>query len=479
MVRAQNISHSIQALQLYWPTKENGDPTGMMYASDWIMFQNLYSTLVELSSSKTVRPALAERWTQSADGKHWIFYFRKNLRWSDNTPLTTEQIVQSLKRTAKGTYHTKFNAYVESIRASSDTQVEMQLKEKAPRNFLILLAFVDSSILHPKAYASGKFNWYVPNNGPFRIEFYSNTEIKLTANPHYWDNTKDRIQHATLTKVATGNPQKVIKMLLDSHTDATAIDAGIIQNFSQVEELKKKYDVYIGNPEFLFNFNFSKKRTKEGKLNLVFRQYLLKEIYNRFWKADHNNTFRASGLRFHHLRGALSIAQLDEILAKLPDLFNKKVFPKSLEILVRERTKEKPIAIRMLQMVRELGFTVKEITLNAEEHSKRFQSGDFDLELISSGATEDDPDTAWRFYNNSLAEPVATTEELDQAQLEGDPLKRNQMYQSFERKALEQALFIPIKYEPTYIVTSKRVILDSQLAADWGLQLFKLRMRQN
>src|SRR5208282_2754148 len=38
--------------------------------------------------TQTVKPALAEFWTNSPDGKTWTFRLRKNLRWSDGMPLT-------------------------------------------------------------------------------------------------------------------------------------------------------------------------------------------------------------------------------------------------------------------------------------------------------------------------------------------------------------------------------------------------------
>lgn len=43
--------------------------------------------------TQTVRPALAESWTNSPDGKTWTFKLRKNLRWSDGWPLTADDVV--------------------------------------------------------------------------------------------------------------------------------------------------------------------------------------------------------------------------------------------------------------------------------------------------------------------------------------------------------------------------------------------------
>src|SRR5271154_1686193 len=41
----------------------------------------------------TVKPGLADWWTNSPDGKTWTFHLRKNLCWSDGAPLTADDVV--------------------------------------------------------------------------------------------------------------------------------------------------------------------------------------------------------------------------------------------------------------------------------------------------------------------------------------------------------------------------------------------------
>jgi peptide/nickel transport system substrate-binding protein len=43
--------------------------------------------------TQTVKPGLAESWTNSSDGKTWTFTLRKNLRWSDGAPLTADDVI--------------------------------------------------------------------------------------------------------------------------------------------------------------------------------------------------------------------------------------------------------------------------------------------------------------------------------------------------------------------------------------------------
>jgi peptide/nickel transport system substrate-binding protein len=54
------------------------------------MFWNLLNMDVP---TQTVKPGLAEFWTNSPDGKTWTFRLRKNLRWSDGEPLTADDVV--------------------------------------------------------------------------------------------------------------------------------------------------------------------------------------------------------------------------------------------------------------------------------------------------------------------------------------------------------------------------------------------------
>jgi peptide/nickel transport system substrate-binding protein len=57
---------------------------------DRLLFWNLLNFDVP---SQSVKPGLAESWTNSPDGKTWTFKLRKNLRWSDGQPLTADDVI--------------------------------------------------------------------------------------------------------------------------------------------------------------------------------------------------------------------------------------------------------------------------------------------------------------------------------------------------------------------------------------------------
>ena len=54
--------------------------------------------LTTFSAQGQIVPGAATSWTVSEDGLTWTFNLRKDLRWSDGTPLTADDFVYSLRR---------------------------------------------------------------------------------------------------------------------------------------------------------------------------------------------------------------------------------------------------------------------------------------------------------------------------------------------------------------------------------------------
>ena len=56
--------------------------------------EQIFETLVEFDGATTnVRPALAEKWDTSADGKTWTFYLRKGVKFHDGTPFNADAVI--------------------------------------------------------------------------------------------------------------------------------------------------------------------------------------------------------------------------------------------------------------------------------------------------------------------------------------------------------------------------------------------------
>lgn len=58
----------------------------------------IYDTLFSVDEKLGVRPQMVESWTTSADGRLWTFRLRDGLRFSDGQPVTSTDVVASMKR---------------------------------------------------------------------------------------------------------------------------------------------------------------------------------------------------------------------------------------------------------------------------------------------------------------------------------------------------------------------------------------------
>src|SRR3954463_4551678 len=60
----------------------------------------IYDTLFALDGNLQVKPQMVDKWTTSDDKLIWRFTLRDGLEWHDGTPVTSEDVVPSLKRWA-------------------------------------------------------------------------------------------------------------------------------------------------------------------------------------------------------------------------------------------------------------------------------------------------------------------------------------------------------------------------------------------
>jgi ABC-type transport system substrate-binding protein len=463
---------AIKVLTPFWPTK-NIDPIKLRTVGDWSMLQDLYANLVELSSSNSVRPALAESFTQSADSLTWVFTLRKNLKWSDGSVMTAGEITSSLMRSAHGTVHTNASSYVENIIAESETQVKFTLKS-LPENFLTSLAFVDFAIVHPLAF-EGEFTWAIKSSGAYRVKTYSDNVIEIVENDFYWENVIERPKNITLIR-AKGD-MRDYDSLINKEFEAAQLPPGLLTRDDQLMALEKNYSIFYGNVDFNFMFIFSKNNIRKLQFPIEVRQHLFCKTQNAFWATHKNHKQRATGLRPPGTIGSLDLQEYQIILTEICSAKKPANLPSKIEVLVADTEVNRPLIKVMLTALEASGVPVALRVVSKMNFNAEFEVGEFDLALVLYGADEDDPDSCWRIYRSDFCEELVSKEELNLAQAEKNTSLRNELYKNIEMKALRRALFIPLKNEYTYILTDGSLVLDKTQAADWGLQLYKLRIK--
>jgi peptide/nickel transport system substrate-binding protein len=154
--------------------------------------------------TQEIKPALAESWTNSPDGKTWTFKLRKNLRWSDGQPLTADDVIFTWNDVI---YNTNINTvtrdpFIVDGKEFAVTKLDdLTIQVVTPKVYApVLAAFGAGTPVMPKhilekSVADGTFaSAYGVNsrpediigNGPFRLKEYKPAQYTmLERNPYF------------------------------------------------------------------------------------------------------------------------------------------------------------------------------------------------------------------------------------------------------------------------------------------------------
>ncbi len=159
----------------------------------------VFDSLVELDAElRPLKPALAESWEISNDGKMFTFHLRDDVYWHDGVKFTSRDVKFTFEArmdpSTGAEHHSKF-AVVDSIATPDDYTVVVHLKDLyAPFLFdvgttAIVPAHIFEGIAHAELadspYTTG--DKMIPGTGPMQIiEWKKGERITLNANPNYF-----------------------------------------------------------------------------------------------------------------------------------------------------------------------------------------------------------------------------------------------------------------------------------------------------
>ena len=223
------------------------DSMKTIYDSIRGMANLLNEPIVYENNNQEVIPLGFDRWEISEDGLTWTFYLREELRWSDNTAVTTHDYVFALQRAVKQGYD--FNAYWSTV-AEIKNWVRIELGE-LPIEELGIKALNDYTLTitteTPKSYLIGLLRNLYPvprhqvqkygdeyaasaetmvGNGPFIIdEWVKGNYLILVQNPHYNGIWPPYLEKAIL-KYGTYEPEIGFPAYLNNEIDFSNLNAG-------------------------------------------------------------------------------------------------------------------------------------------------------------------------------------------------------------------------------------------------------------
>jgi len=183
------------------------DPAAVDSVYESLPVGQIFDGLVALDPGLNIVPALADTWTISRDGRVYEFHLREGVTFHDGTPLTSADVVFTLRRlldpkhasksigasylkVVKGVpaYSAGRSPNLSGVVALDPSRVEMRLTRPYV-SFLEVLAMDDLRIVPERAFndlGEAAFRRAPIGTGPFRFGSWSSTGLRLEANRHYF-----------------------------------------------------------------------------------------------------------------------------------------------------------------------------------------------------------------------------------------------------------------------------------------------------
>jgi peptide/nickel transport system substrate-binding protein len=173
----------------------------------------IYSGLIHLTPALVPVPDLAESW-ETPDPQTWIFKLRPNLKFSDGSPLTADDVVFTYTTLINKDFNAPMRALytpMTAVEAIDPQTVKFTLS--AP--YAPLLSYLDLGIVSKAAVESGVDIALNPiGAGPMKLTAWNRgSDIELEANPNFWQGAPP------IEKV-------IIKIIGDNSARAQAFEAG-------------------------------------------------------------------------------------------------------------------------------------------------------------------------------------------------------------------------------------------------------------
>ncbi len=235
--------HAFRVTFEYPPTLDPGMATDNASAT---AIQQLFYGLVELNTDMEIVPGIAQSWEVQEGGLKYIFRLRKNIRWSDGTPVTAGDFEYAWKRvldpkTGSGAAEWLYDlrgahAYHQGevstgddvgVRALNDHTLLVEIEE--PAGYFLHIMSIITSIPVPKHIVE-KYgeNWTEPEtivtNGPFKIKGWRDeSALILVRNPDFTGRFSGNLEEVAL-RLVTGISPEYLKWYHADELDIIGVD---------------------------------------------------------------------------------------------------------------------------------------------------------------------------------------------------------------------------------------------------------------
>jgi oligopeptide transport system substrate-binding protein len=448
------------------------------------MILNLMEGLAAFDKDLKAKPALAQSWKVSKDGKTYTYTLRPNLTWSDGTPLTAQHFVDGWERLLNPATASEYAYFLFDVVGAKEYN-EGKLKDvsklgfSAPdaRTFVVQLnkrasyfatipTFSVTFPIRKDLVAKHGKNWTKPDNlvtaGAFTLgEWRHDSRLSLKANPRYWGG-KPKLEKVTAFIV--GEDTTAINMFESGQLHYMARLPAL-----EIERLRKN-PAYRNMPYlrgYYYGFNTEKAPFNNVKVRQAFAHAVNREEIVSLLKGGQTPTtsWVPKGMPGHEPKVGLEFnpAKAQKLLAEA-GFPGGKGFP-PVTFIFDTRDDNKVIAERLqAQWKKVLGVELKAQNEEWKVYLNRLKSDVPPLYRLGWGADYPDPDNFLNLFtsysgNNYTRWKNAEYDELiELAAGESSMPKRLALYRKAQELLLEEhAAIIPLFVDALNVMVSPQV----------------------
>ncbi|HKC25737.1 MAG TPA: ABC transporter substrate-binding protein, partial [Thermoanaerobaculia bacterium] len=421
---------------------------------------NVYECLVTTDAQGTLAPRLAERWDVEDGGNRVALTLRRDVRFSDGTPLTAAVVQASFQRVrelSKGDLAAAFAA-ISAVEAPSEHRMVIHLVEPLPV-FPSLLTDMRAAVTRIDA-GSGR----LLGTGPFQIVSHAPERVVLERNTHSW------------------RPPLLDGIEFRAGLSASAIASGLREGRVELARdlVPEDLDVLLREPRFraglveapkkgtyvaLFNV-----RGPLGK-NLALRRALagVTRSHDFVWATLGRFALPATGILPPGILGhdagrrrALLPREEARALLREAGLTPPIELTATVHPILQDRFRA--LLSTLVDTWRDIGVTLRIENATMEEYIEGLRRARGDVLIGRWLADYDDPDDfgyslfhsangQWKeYYSSDAADRI-----LEEARRETSAPAREVLYRRFEGLLLEEAVVVPLFHEIDYRIAAPTV----------------------
>ncbi|CAN5875125.1 ABC transporter substrate-binding protein [soil metagenome] len=463
------------------------DPTTTTANNDIMLHLNLYELLYRVNRDGTeLEPSAAKSYETSPDLKTWTFHLRDDLKFSDGTPLTAEDVVYSIERGRRkeslwGWIYD--DAGLESVKAPDDKTVVFTLT----KSFVPFLSDVAGywAAIFPKAALEKQGDAFFDkpiSSGPFMVkDMVQGEHITLVRNPNAL--VPPILDEVEITLIPDDNT-RILKL------QSGDIDVAVDVPASQIDAVNAVPELTVESFPFAFasalTLNHAKAPLDDLNFRLalnyaVDREAIIKAVL--FGHGEPATSFLPKGVMYWDE----TVPGFKYDLEKAKDYLAKSKYASGAEFEIWTTPTSvtgNATATALQGMWSKLpGVTVKIVQLESGVLTDRRNKGEHWITVggFSSDVVDPDEITNWfvtgyvhQFTNADISgvQPL-----IAQAQVEPDAAKRKQMYGEVQHWVWENAYTVSLYYTANNWGVSKKV-RDLWVDPVMGLRLQEVSIAQ-